>query len=60
MTTDIAMMIGVKSVDPVLSQNVWHNRAAAIDAPVENARPAAPRSCHCSTAVALRRHVVLV
>ena len=30
-----------------VSDNVWHNRAAAVDAPFQNARPAAPRSCLC-------------
>ncbi|QDV61087.1 hypothetical protein Mal65_02100 [Crateriforma conspicua] len=29
------------------SDNVWHNRAAAVDAPLENALSAAPRSCLC-------------
>lgn len=28
------------------SDNDGHNRAAAVDAPLENARSAAPRSCH--------------
>ncbi|TWU51464.1 hypothetical protein Poly59_30560 [Rubripirellula reticaptiva] len=29
------------------TDNVWHNRAAAVVAPFENALSAAPRSCHC-------------
>lgn len=31
-----------------------HNRAAAVDAPIENALPAAPRSCHCYVAFSRR------
>ena len=33
--------------------NVLHNQAAAVDAPIENARPAAPRSCLCYPAICL-------
>ena len=33
------------------SPNGWRNRAAAVDAPFENAMSAAPRSCRCYGAI---------
>jgi hypothetical protein len=42
------------SADPASGSDaasVWHNRAAAVDAPFENARSAAPRSWLWSAAI---------
>lgn len=43
------LLLGTADAGKCLT-NVWHNRAAAVDAPFENALSAAPRSCLCYAA----------